>query len=177
MKKIFSIIIAFWIFFSQSWQILAERSPAQYSWLAKSYENVTKYEFVLDLKWSILDQMLKLNSSRVSILDNENWYSVLKIKNVNKFEEKLVLRLYWKGWDYIDFVNFDVNWKNIKKFNDIELIKQNWKIKAKVVIYVNKTLDYTTYNVLRFWLKSAKYLYFWAKKWKSYKKAKSIKVN
>lgn len=179
MKKIFSFFVLISIFFSQTflqtWEIFAELPTANFTWGANAYEWVTKYEFVLDLKWSVLEQALKTKKSRLSVKSiNSRWEKILWVSNVNEYEEKLVLRLTWKNWKYFDFTNFDYPWT--KKFNDISLIEKNWKLKADVIIYVQKDLDYDVYSALWLWLKSAKYLYLWMKRWKPYKKARVIKI-
>lgn len=182
MKKFFSFLLILSVFFSQNflqiWEIFAEDNwlSAQFNWDANSFENVTKLEFILDLKWSTLEQWLKADKKRLSKKHSETWYNILAVSNVNKYEEKLVLRLTWKNNEYIDFVNFDTSY-DVRKFHDIVLIEHNWKIKAKVVIYIHQDIDLWVYNVLWLWLKSAKYLYFWIKSWKPYKKARVIKVN
>jgi hypothetical protein len=185
MKKFFSIFLLISIFFSQNflhiWKVFAEWETwlsAQFSWNANSFENVKKFEFILDLKWSTLEKWIVWNKKRLTKKHSDNWYDILSVSNINKYEEKLVLRLTWKNKQYIDFVNFNTN-QNVKKFHDIALIKHNWKIKAKVVVYVHKNIDSKVYNVL-WWensLVSAKYLYFWIKNWKPYKKARVIKIN
>ena len=178
-KLLLIFIFTVWIFFqsNSTWEVFAlwDSASVSYSWGSNSYENVIKYEFILDLKWSILEEWIKRLKSRVSILSNENWYKILKVKNVTSAEEKLVLRLYWKTNNYVDFVNFDTK-EYSEKFNDIELIEYHWKIKAKVVIYVSQELNWNVYSILWNWIKWAKYLYFWLKKWKPYKKARAIKI-
>lgn len=153
-------------------------STAEFSWDANSYENVTKLEFILNLDWSVLEQWINADKNRISYKWTDEWWKikVLSILNVSSYEEKLVLRLTWESNQYVDFVNFDTDW-NIKKFHNISLIEQNWKIKAKITIYVNENIDSYVYEILKNWVKSAKYLYFWMKSWKPYKKAKTIKVN
>jgi len=179
MKKIFSFFVLISVFFSQNifqiWETFAELPTANFSWWANAYEWAKKYEFVLDLKWSVLEEAVKRNKSRLSVKwKNSRWEDILWVSNVNEFEEKLVLRLTWKNWKYIDFTNFDYPWT--KKFHDIYLIKKNWRLKADVIIYIHKDLDYEVYSAFSSWLKSAKYLYLWMKRWKPYKKARSIKI-
>lgn len=186
MKKFFSSLLILSLFFSQNflqvWEVFADENwlEAQFTWDSTSFEWVTKLEFILDLKWSILEQWILANKKRLSKKSSESWYDIIWATNVNKYEEKLVLRLTWVSGQYIDFVNFDTT-HNVKKFHDIALIQHNWKIKAKVVIYIHKDIDAEVYNVLTnssvLSLKSAKYLYFWIKSWKPYKKARAIKIN
>jgi len=180
MKKILSFLIFSSLLITFFWNVLADdEMTAKFTWWVNSYENVTKLEFILDLKWSSLEQWISYDRQRKIekefFYDNWEKYKVLNIKNISKYEEKLALRLTWNNGDYIDFVNFDYPWA--KKFNDIMLIEHNWKIKAKVVIYVSKDLDVNVYNTLSSWLKSGKYLYYWIKSWKPYKKARAVRVN
>lgn len=175
MKKFFSFFVLISIFFSFTWKISAELPTADFTWSANAYEWVKKYEFVLDLKWSVIEQTLNSDKSRVSSKwKNSRWETILWALNVNEFEEKLVLRLTSKNWASFDFTNFDYPWT--KKFHDIYLIEQNWKLKANVVIYIHNALDFEVGTTFSSWLKSAKYLYLWIKNWKPYKKARVIKI-
>lgn len=109
-------------------------------WEVWIYQNAKALEFILNIEWSALLESLKTDKSRLWQWDDWTYF----VKNVKRNEEKIAMKLTNWSWQSMIYTNFDPpKWANyiIKRFDQIDLIKHSWQIKAKVIIYLHPEID------------------------------------
>lgn len=181
MIKIILYIVSILIFTQYAyWEIWT--SVQKVNWSVDTFENAKYLEFTINLHWSILTENVSIYTDRLSYWSDSKY----NVKKVKKNEEKLALKLTNKQWNNIYFTNFDSSSSSnnvSKRFHIINLIIENWKIKAVVWIYIHKDLDRDVARLLLSkdlsWrdvddsnyrinqadlnLKSASYMFYWLK--------------
>lgn len=189
---------------------------ASLSWNIQEISDAKKLEIILDIDDSAFLYNLKLENKarKKPVISSDIWSYFIKRwictkkwcaywTNTAKIEEKLAMKITNQEWESLFFSNYSPkNSPNIKKFNDVSLVKDWWRLKVKVIIYLHDKSDLQTaikflspqidkncckkifpwdewygYKNAKVNIKSIAYIYAWIEKNRLVKKAKFIKVN
>lgn len=151
-KLLLGLVFAPLYIFAASWSVSNDNTdPINASWYVWTIENVRVIELTLNLENSALVENLELNKENKRVKKWKNW--TIEVSWVQKNEERIAIEITNTKWDSIYYTNFDTKAKYsyAKKINQIDLIQENWLLKAKVKIYLHPSLDSDSTSTL-LWL-------------------------